>query len=335
MLNKTNVEHIYTIKVKDFLNKTKTPTIQRDHKARVESGKVNYFQDMLPNHLVVNLALYIGKDFTTDNGHTIQRGDYLVVDGNTRKFFWQVMMESKDPKWLAFNESQIVCGYREFSEIEDLNKWYATFDSKEQIKVAKHKMESAASLIGIDSERVAKLSSALNKCSSKVADVCRKYDVTEEEAKARQIEAFGTHYINEFYDNFEKLWSPKQKSSIGPFLVAYRYLLSSGQPRSVVNSLFTEMFTGHFDRAMNEAGDKCVALELRDMFLTDGIYSYLNPKGAGDRIEIISAVVYKLIQTSIESGKYFVSRKRKPFAQSQEGAKRAIQIFNEELRITV
>lgn len=335
MLTKTIVENIYTIQVKDFLTKTKTPTIQRDHEARVSSGKVNYFQQMLPNHSVVSIALYLGDDFTTDNGHTIHNGDYLVVDGNTRKFFWQVMIETKDPKWLAFNEEYIVCGYREFTTIEELNKWYSTFDSKEQIKVAKHKMESAASLIGIDSDRVAKLSSALNKCSSKVSEVCRKYNLTEEEAKARQIDAFGTQYINEFYDNFEEMWTPKQKASIGPFLVAYRYLLSSGKPRSIVNSIFSEMFTGKFENAMNDDGDKCVALEIRDMFLTNGIYSILNPKGAGDRIEIVSAVVYKLIQTSIESGKYFISRKRKPFAQSQEGARRATQIFNDELRITV
>lgn len=323
-----NNETFTTMTVRDFIYNTKTPLIQRDHEARVASGKVDYFNNILINHRVVFLAKYVGKPCELVGGEMMEHGDLFVMDGNTRKHFWRVAIENVGHGWEEFADSQLMVGYREVSTFEELNSWYDTFDSKGQLKTPKDNSRSAANLLGLEEYMVKNMSTAVGK----VVRIKKPEGMTEVDFVAKKLEIFGVDVIQEFYETFEDIIPPKVKNKVSPLIVAYRALCDQFYDnRHNINKIFEEMFTGTYRIPMNKAGDYCVAMELHDMFLKDGVYSYLNPKSSGDRIPIIAGVVYTLIKNAITKDKYYVSRRHKPFAQSVVGAQRAMDIFYQEI----
>ena len=321
-------ETFTTMTVRDFIYKTKTPLIQRDHESRVMGGKVDYFNKVLINHKVVFIARYVGEKTKLIDNDTMEYGDLFVMDGNTRKHFWRMALEKIGHQWEKFADTLLMVGYREVKTFEELNLWYDTFDSKGQLKTPKDNARSAANILGLEDYMVKNMSTAV----SKVIRITKPSGITEVDFVTKKLEMFGVDIIQEFYETFEESISAKVKNKVSPFLVAYRALKEKFSDHSYnIDRIFHEMFTGIYKIPINSSGDYCVGMELHDMFLKDGVYSYLNPKSSGDRIAIISGVVYTLVKNAVTKDKYYVNRKHKPFAQSTSGAQRAMEIFYQEI----
>lgn len=321
-------ETFITMPVEDFIYKTKTPLIQRDHVTRVHSGKVDYFNNTLINHRVVYLAEYVGERINLLDGEPLNKGDLLVMDGNTRKYFWKQAIETLGGEWDKFAKESVLCGIRKLSSISEINAWYDTFDSKFQLKTAKDNAKSAANLLGLEDYMLKNMSSAV----SKVIRIRKPEGMTEVDFVKKKIEMFGVDVIREFYETFEDIVPSKVKNKLSPFIVAYRALTNELYEKRInIDYIFHEMFSGSYAKPINKAGENFISLELNNMFLQDGVYSYLNPRSSGDRIPIVSAVVYQLVKDAVVNNKYYVSTKRKPFAQSNAGSERAMQIFYENI----
>lgn len=317
------------VMVKDFLSMTKTPVVQRNHEERVMKGQVDYFEDILPQHQVVSVAVYNGDDFEYSGGEVISAGDALVVDGNTRKFFWGSALKSKHPAFQKFMEQEIVVCVKYADTALDIEKWYETFDSNGQIKKASHAMQSAAHLSGVAEERIVKLATMFNKM---VRNVIKGVDDTDVAFRAKKVKAFGVEHINDFHDKFSPLLSKSDMSKASPVIGAYRALRNRyGKDKyPAVDEFFTEFLTGSFNAPINAVGEQSCTMYLYNLLMQKGVYSDLNPKSSGDRIEIVAAVIYLYGKRFME-GKKYVPGGRLPVANSQAGALQMMKLFSAEM----
>ena len=324
-------QYFTTITVEDFINKTNTPKIQRNHELRVSQGKVDYFNEVLVNHKVVYIAKWIGEDISLEDGTVLLKDSLLAMDGNTRKHFWKKSIAALPHKWEGFLKEELICGVMETDSINDINAWYETFDSRFQLKTAKDNTYSAANLIDIKPEYVSKLTSAISKVT---AGIKKPSNMTQIDFSRKKMELFGKDYIESFFTKFEDIIPSKIRTKLSPFIVAYRGLVAD-HPNQVesIDKVFVEMFTGDMNNPVDSRGYQRVSFILKNLFMQDGVYSYLNPNSSGNRIEIISGVIYGYVSNSIaRDNKYFGTNKAY-IGNSQAGVTRAVELFNQHIKI--
>lgn len=315
--------------VDNFLSLTKTPVVQRNHDERVTKGQVDHFETVLPQHRVVSVGIYLGETFEYEGGEEIKNGDALVVDGNTRKCYWQRAIESEHPMAEELRAYPLVVCVRAMKTPLDIEMWYETFDSNGQIKKASHAMQSAAHLSGVDEERIVKLSSLLNKMIKSVDKSSCKTDV---EYRSKKVTTFGVDHINAFHDTFGEKTTKTIMAKASPFIGSYRALREKYGSKSHlrIDWFFEEILTGQFSRPVNSAGEPCVTVYLHNMLMQAGTYSALNPKNSGDRIEIVAGLLYFYGKRFME-GKLFISANKKSVANSQSGADKMKELFSTEM----
>ncbi|AZF87721.1 hypothetical protein CPT_Mydo_146 [Proteus phage Mydo] len=315
--------------VDNFLTLTKTPVVQRNHDDRVNKGQVDHFENVLPQHRVVSVGIYTGESFEYEGGEVIKPGDALVVDGNTRKCYWQRAVESEHPMVNDLRKNPLVVCVKDMKTPLDIEMWYETFDSNGQIKKSSHAMQSAAHLSGVDEGRIMRLSTLLNRM---VKSVDKKSCKTEVELRSKKVMAFGVEHINAFYDAFEPRTTKTFMSKSAPFLAAYRALRAKGGKSSYIRIdwFFDEILTGQFSKPLNSAGEMCVTTYLNNLLMQQGSYSFLNPKASADRIFIVAGLLYHYGMRVI-GGNLFVPINRKPVSNSQAGADKMRDLFNSEM----
>lgn len=317
----------YKTTVANVLKNTKTPLVQRNHEDRVLSGKVNYLYEPLPQHFVMAAAVYNGHPTLYKGTHKLNKGDVFLVDGNTRKFFWEAAIKAEHPTFKDFLNKNIIVTVKEFYTPESLNEWYETFDSSRQLKTSAHMMQSAAHLSNIEEYRVKNITHVTSKI---LRSVKKQKGETDVDFRSRKIKLFGVDHINSFYDNFEGVVG-KTINKMTPLLTAYRCLREDTHPTTwgTIDSFFNEFMSGKIEKAFNEKGNKSITMYLNNLLMEKGVYSYLNPRNSGNRLDIVSAVVYYHAKEYLK-GNHFVGG-RAYFANSQVGQERALEYFTHNL----
>lgn len=338
-------DYFVKAKVKDVLDSVKTPVVQRNHEERVEKHQVDYLEDVLINHMVIYAAVYTGEKYEYAGGEVLETGDVVVVDGNTRKCFWQKAAKV-NPEFAGFMEKEIVVGVREFDNAKDIALWYESFDSSEQQKKARHEQQSAAHLLGVPEEFITKQASMFNKV---VRIGKRDEDTSKIEYRVDKVEKFGVEYLEKFYKLIDGV---KIVGSVSAFLAAYRALYKDFPCHGAeIDEMFLEIITGDVaeKRATKMVGKdvyRAYTEYLHDILCTKGHNGFLNPSNSGNKIEIVSAVIYqylsKYFQESFKKQGMTVSKAEKigylvgnsyVVNDSQKGQEQMIKLFQDKIVI--
>lgn len=187
LISALSSKEVFTITGLEFaqsVNVIKSPTIQRDHAARVASGKVDYFSVFRPlAHDHVHVGFYTGPSIGE-----YETGNFYLIDGNTRRHFYRSAisdkaMSEKFPSVIDIMEKPFYVRVVEFTRLADMDATYNCFDNPDQVKTAKDNMYSAANVSGIENTKVfEKLTSCINK-------------LTRLEGKRKQLQQDGINDI--------------------------------------------------------------------------------------------------------------------------------------------
>ncbi len=316
----TMTPDIKNVLIKELYAEAKTPLIQRNHEQRVNDGEVEYFGDIdlypqLKNYAVAicnsktKIEIECGKDV-----FIINPGDIFLIDGNTRREFYMQRRHGV-PKIDDMIETEYATvAVKYFSDSDTLEKYYGTFDSKDQLKKTKHVKQSAASLAGLKREPYFEVTNALKK----VCKFKKDKDETEEQYLTRMMKHFGCDVIDKFCDLLDVYKSqtgfilPKSYG-IGSWMIAYRSLRLKYSTRvSDVEKAMLRVWTYDFKDIIAEYEDnqkpgrkspsRSSLLSLGILYCGFTYHEYLQParlilqaKNGGDKIPVQSMTIYTLL----------------------------------------
>lgn len=336
-------DYFVKAKVKDVLANVGTPVVQRNHVERVEKHQADFLEDILINHMVLYVMIYTGEDYKYEDGTVIKTGDAALVDGNTRAYFWQKAAKV-NPEFVGLMEKEIIVGVRKIDNADDIVLWYGCFDTRNQLKTNRHEQQSAAHLLGIPEEYIIKQGTMFDKVMRNI----KKRDYASDiDYRMAQAEVFGVKYLEKFYNLIKGVTTI---SSTSAFLAAYRALYEDfpcyGKE---IDEMFLEIFTGDVaeERATKMVGKdvyRAYTEYLHDILCVKGHNGLLNPKASGNKVAIVSAVVYRYLSkyfnesferqgmTASKAAKigYVVGSNYVVF-DSQKGQEQMIQLFNDKI----
>lgn len=317
------VSNIFTVAARELFKEAISPAIQRNHKQRVEKGEVEYFanREKFPQHGVFGVAQYLGEEtISVDCGNdrivNIENGDYVLVDGNTRRE-WYIQNYHVPEVCKFVDTGYVTIALQKVYNEEELNSYYNSFDSKNQLKTVKHNKQSAFALGGLSGLTLEdyETTTMLNK-------VCSFTGKTKDngiDIQVKLIRSFGIEYFKGFnalmdrYENATGKRLPK-KYGVGGWLAAYRALIINNPMKRVdIEDLFMQIWCNDY------VDDKKEALVNNSQSLLDllGVLYCghmgcslretqiaLQGKNNGDKIQIQAGVIYSLITSYLKGMVY-------------------------------
>lgn len=243
-------------KIQPSFDIIKSPTIQRDHVARVSSGKVDYFSVFRPlAHDHVHVGYYTGKSFGN-----YKTGNFYLIDGNTRRHFYRTAindqsMSEKFPSVVDIMEKPFYVRVVEFDSLADMEATYNCFDSTDQVKTAKDNMYSAANVSGIFNTAVfEKLTSCINKLTRLEGKrkQFQKDGVNDIGMRKAQINMLGGTSVIEKAIQFALMCNTQAKATELQRLVMFFFFSEKEQNAEELRKVLVDAYHDNTTHAMNE-----------------------------------------------------------------------------------
>lgn len=313
----------------------------RDEARRVLNGEAEHCKDITVFNTNISLLHYTGREmlefaifYKTERDSsgklksvdtvdptkvTHGNNDIFVIDGNTRRFAWNLMNE----KGLLTEEQLdtiLDVNIMEVSTSDEVRKCYEMFDTKASLKSNKHTMESVAAQVGLGSKNLSTLKTALNLVGHKLGKgrVAKlKIELgTEVAAYEHLVGIFGKHHIRDFANMHKGLTGKTTLTGMSPHIVAYRKLREDyGKDyHSVIDSVFESWFKKEFDPKKTITGNAAKWDWMCDVTTK---FCNFNPKGATMRINILAPTLIFGMRAKIDGDDKILQRL--PFRDNEEG----------------
>lgn len=294
----------FFISMEDFLNSPhiKRLGINRDEKLRVEKGMVQGLFEPRADNLNVTLVEYNGEDkLTANNEIEISKGDIVVVDANTRRHVWRKMInEGLMPNPESFMKNYVLVSLEKCNSIDELERLYETYDSKNSFKTPKNYLESIQERLGLTVKEMTGVTSMMKRSinvSSRKTTLINGKPATQVAYDEMVLTKFGAKYITEFTNFISELEEKygtkkckvfsKQRSS---FLWVYRTLRDTFDEITVKQRLELFLQKTSIKNNNDETRYDKVAF-----FFMDGspkFGGYLNPKATSDKVPVVGGYLY-------------------------------------------
>ncbi len=294
----------FFITMDTFLNNPiiKRLGINRDEKLRVDNGSVQGLFEPRADNLNVTLVNYQGEEKINANGELeIEKGDIVVVDANTRRHVWRKMLnEGLIPNPMSFLTNHVLVSMEVCNTIEELERLYETYDSKNSFKTPKNYLESIQERLGLTVKEMTGVTSMMKRSISLKGRKSILIDgkvPTQLKYDELVLTTFGVKYISEFTQFMEELEEKYGSKYIKPitvqrstFLWAYRALRENTSEVVVKNRMETILNK----TKLQNNNDVTVYDKVATYFILGGFKSggYLSPKASSDKVAVTGGHLY-------------------------------------------
>jgi hypothetical protein len=282
--------------------------INRDEKSRVENGLVQGLFEPRADNLNVTLVSYQGDEKINANGELeIEKGDIVVVDANTRRHVWRKMLsEGLMPNPDSFLKNYVMVSMEVCNSIEELERLYETYDSKNSFKTPKNYFQSIQERLGLTVKEMTGVTSMMKKATS----LSGRKSITIDGKVPTQLAydelvltTFGVKYISEFTAFMEELEHKYGSKYIKPMTIQRSTFLWAY--RTLRNTLSEQVVKVRMELLLNKTklqnnNDTTVYDKVATYFILGGYKSggYLSPKATSDKVAVTGGHLYIALKDS-------------------------------------